>query len=642
MRAWTLILVVLTTFKPITQVVSTEGNHIKLYNKSNIKNIKNYKIENSEESNTSPPVIFNKNYNNYNCNNTISNNDSNHLDKEDKLNLNVKNNFNKKSNKNFSSIINNKLEKLLIDSKNVVTQKNNNKLQNNYNVNETITNNSNSSYANVNNNFINKKYNKIISNKKSDSNKYNSENSNNKKISNNINYNNKENENNNNYMNDNAINIKYENGSIEDSKKNIIKDDDSSYENHEMKINNVVKSEIIDNNKNHNINNLDKNENVKLKPDPETLVQIETSLLSLFGLKKPPKIDRSKIIIPEAMKRLYAQLMGNEFDSAKIPKPGLHTHAANTVRSFTHESTDFDDKFPHHHKFRLFFNVKSIPTEEKLRAAELQITRDKINFDNPNALQQRQRFRVSVYDILKICGNNIKNVNENNSYKNINDQDNTSYLLLDTKTIYLNSSETLTLDVQSAVNRWLTSPNENNGLLIEVKTARKLKPAKHNHVRLRRSLDETDKEWLPKQPLLFTYTDDGRHKTRLVRDVSQRSKRAHHPRNGHHRRKNTICQRRPLYVDFNDVGWSDWIVAPPGYDAYYCQGDCPFPLTDHLNSTNHAVVQTLVNNITPAKVPKACCIPTQLSAISMLYLNDQNQVVLKNYQDMTVVGCGCR
>lgn len=26
----------------------------------------------------------------------------------------------------------------------------------------------------------------------------------------------------------------------------------------------------------------------------------------------------------------------------------------------------------------------------------------------------------------------------------------------------------------------------------------------------------------------------------------------------------------------------------------------------------------------------------------MLYLDDQNKVVLKNYQDMTVVGCGCR
>lgn len=75
----------------------------------------------------------------------------------------------------------------------------------------------------------------------------------------------------------------------------------------------------------------------KVKPDPSTLVEIENSLLSLFNMKRPPKIDRSKIIIPEAMKNLYAQIMGHEIDSVNIPKPGLLTKSANTVRSFTHK-----------------------------------------------------------------------------------------------------------------------------------------------------------------------------------------------------------------------------------------------------------------------------------------------------------------
>lgn len=75
----------------------------------------------------------------------------------------------------------------------------------------------------------------------------------------------------------------------------------------------------------------------KAKPDPSTLVEIENSLLSLFNMKRPPKIDRSKIIIPEAMKKLYAQIMGHEIDSVNIPRPGLLTKSANTVRSFTHK-----------------------------------------------------------------------------------------------------------------------------------------------------------------------------------------------------------------------------------------------------------------------------------------------------------------
>jgi hypothetical protein len=76
------------------------------------------------------------------------------------------------------------------------------------------------------------------------------------------------------------------------------------------------------------------------KPDPQTLVQIEKNLLSLFGFEKRPKVDRSKIVIPEAMKKLYAQIMGHELDSLDVPKADL----SNTIRSYTHEG-EFEEHF---------------------------------------------------------------------------------------------------------------------------------------------------------------------------------------------------------------------------------------------------------------------------------------------------------
>lgn len=39
----------------------------------------------------------------------------------------------------------------------------------------------------------------------------------------------------------------------------------------------------------------------------------------------------------------------------------------------------------------------------------------------------------------------------------------------------------------------------------------------------------------------------------------------------------------------------DWIIAPEGYAAYYCEGECAFPLNSYMNATNHAIVQTLVS-----------------------------------------------
>lgn len=237
-----------------------------------------------------------------------------------------------------------------------------------------------------------------------------------------------------------------------------------------------------------------------------------------------------------------------------------------------------------------------------------------------------QRHKVFVFDIVRP---GVKGKSEPVLY------------LIDTKTVHINASESIGLDVMPAVDRWLRKPKENYGILIQVAVGPGTDAPVHQHIRLRRSVEEPTKDWAKKQPILMTYTDDGRYKQRTVRDIT-RGRRAPNRRTHKRHQHRELCQRKPLHVDFDKVGWSDWIVAPTGYDAYYCHGECHFPFGDHLNTTNHAVVQTLVNSINSDLAPKACCIPTQLKPISMLYLDDKNKVVLKSYQDMEVVGCGCR
>lgn len=58
--------------------------------------------------------------------------------------------------------------------------------------------------------------------------------------------------------------------------------------------------------------------------------------MSLFGFRKRPIVDRSKIVIPQAMLDMYERQMNHPLDTASIPRPGLHTKSANTIRSFTH------------------------------------------------------------------------------------------------------------------------------------------------------------------------------------------------------------------------------------------------------------------------------------------------------------------
>ncbi|XP_041928752.1 protein DVR-1 [Alosa alosa] len=103
-----------------------------------------------------------------------------------------------------------------------------------------------------------------------------------------------------------------------------------------------------------------------------------------------------------------------------------------------------------------------------------------------------------------------------------------------------------------------------------------------------------------------------------------------------------VCKPRRLYIDFKDVGWQDWIIAPQGYMANYCHGECPFPLSESLNGTNHAILQTLVHSFDPKGTPQPCCVPIKLSPISMLYYDNNDNVVLRHYEDMVVDECGCR
>ena len=106
------------------------------------------------------------------------------------------------------------------------------------------------------------------------------------------------------------------------------------------------------------------------------------------------------------------------------------------------------------------------------------------------------------------------------------------------------------------------------------------------------------------------------------------------------------CERLPLYVDFYEIGWSGWIISPSGYNAYYCQGECPFPLGQMHRPSNHATVQSIVNAIGPklesgGRIPQPCCVPDKLYSISLLYFDDSGDVILKQYDDMVAASCGC-
>ncbi|KAA0719144.1 Inhibin beta A chain [Triplophysa tibetana] len=106
-----------------------------------------------------------------------------------------------------------------------------------------------------------------------------------------------------------------------------------------------------------------------------------------------------------------------------------------------------------------------------------------------------------------------------------------------------------------------------------------------------------------------------------------------------------VCCKRQFYVNFKDIGWNDWIIAPSGYHANYCEGNCP----SHVASITGSALSfhsTVINHYrmhgySPFNNIKSCCVPTRLRAMSMLYHNEEQMIVKKDIENMIVEECGC-
>jgi len=322
-----------------------------------------------------------------------------------------------------------------------------------------------------------------------------------------------------------------------------------------------------------------------------------------------------------------------------------------------------------------WFNMKEFPSslEEEIMSAELRIFRGESN--------QKGSFNAKL---IQLHGQGRHDENDQ----------------LDVVTFSESDKGWLSMDITKAVKHWQMDPRTNQGLsleFLEEGTIKQIYPTKlgfngnvslsetfmvvffnsltdnvrRNHIKRDTTQDDLDSEFEEVHELL---EEDHEDRTKRSPDASSNrrnnrgrgrgNKGRNRGRNGNSqnvgnlnndfsasmayggdffggRFRNRECQKRQLRVSFKDLEWQEWIIAPDGYDAFVCHGECSFPLNSHLNATNHAIVQTLVHLMDPETVPKPCCAPMKLSGISVLYLDSSSNVVLKKFRNMVVKTCGC-
>ncbi|XP_008187346.1 protein decapentaplegic-like [Acyrthosiphon pisum] len=341
--------------------------------------------------------------------------------------------------------------------------------------------------------------------------------------------------------------------------------------------------------------------------------EVEKNLLMKLGLTRRPVVEKNMKITSSTMELYKSMVEENNAMTTHFSLPGLHTTSANTARIYSNKgSSPIKAKAK---KYRLQFDIDSIPEQHQVKAAEV---RFKMKYDQ--VLRNGEFIHVILHDIVQ--------PGEKGLSKPV-------LRIIDSKSINMSTiSMTESFDVTPFIERLATNNfKDNHGILVQCVTE------SGSHTHLLSVFDFVS----PENTLLLVYIDDGTSEKSSMEQMMRRIKRsANAPTRQRKRAKSALCKRHSMYVDFKEIGFGDWIEAPPGYEAFYCHGECTFPLADHMNGSIHAVIQMWINAFNIARVPRVCCVPTKLSTQTLLYKDDDGILVMKNYPDMTVDECGCR
>jgi bone morphogenetic protein 2/4 len=114
------------------------------------------------------------------------------------------------------------------------------------------------------------------------------------------------------------------------------------------------------------------------------------------------------------------------------------------------------------------------------------------------------------------------------------------------------------------------------------------------------------------------------------------------PRAASSGRANKMCsRRRSLRINFQQLGMNH-IIAPIAYEAYYCDGVCPIYSSDLHETSLYSFLRNRQRLESGLKIPGACCVPTQLESLNVLYLNAKENIIMTSFPGMVVSSCGCR
>uniref|UniRef100_A0A8C4UB06 TGF-beta family profile domain-containing protein n=1 Tax=Falco tinnunculus TaxID=100819 RepID=A0A8C4UB06_FALTI len=103
------------------------------------------------------------------------------------------------------------------------------------------------------------------------------------------------------------------------------------------------------------------------------------------------------------------------------------------------------------------------------------------------------------------------------------------------------------------------------------------------------------------------------------------------------RKSDGKCCLKSLKVSFQDIGWSDWVIAPNSYYMRFCEGSCPH---NYKPASMHAQIKARMHSLSKA-TPPPCCVPAGYDPMVLMHYDGEGRLVSTLFEDMLVTRCHC-
>ncbi|KAI8509384.1 negative regulation of growth hormone receptor signaling pathway [Branchiostoma belcheri] len=357
------------------------------------------------------------------------------------------------------------------------------------------------------------------------------------------------------------------------------------------------------------------------------LLAIQKVILKQLGYRRPPNVTRSQVTEAEKKKmlRLYEMSVEETSESREsVEQEELAT--AKTFHSFPAtggppvqvSTEDWEDGL---HKVRLYFQLDFPQTHHRhrhRRVANAKLKLYKSEIFPENLLRSTDGLvTLSFYQLLEPPRTGKTTLKR----------------LIESRTTSVLQTGWEKVDVTAAVQSWMTSPEKNYGIEVV---------CEHEPLDDVMTFYGTDRDSDVRRP---AETDDpdvlAPRLIVLTQEVksSQREKRSYEPEDCQVDDGETRCCRYPLYVNFTEIGWGDWIVAPEGFNVFYCNGTCPYR---YKSANEHSLIKSTLHHLNPDS-PQPCCVAKRLSPLSVLNYDDSDppQLIVTPLNNIVVDQCAC-